>query len=348
MLGLDKRKTTSVKWGAAGLLTLSLLLSACGNADEPAGNGAGAGEASPAATAAASPAASAAAAASPAAEQPAEKTVTDAMGHEVTVPASPKRILASYLEDHLVTLGVTPVAQWSVANGIQDYLGEHLKDVPTVGYDLPTEAVLSHQPDFIIVGSEGTVQNGHYDQLNKIAPTYVIGDETTKDWRKTLLTVGDLLNMKEKAEQAIKDYDQKAAEAKEKLSGAVGQESAAVLWLVKKNFFIVDETQSSGAVLYGDLGMTQPNLVTEIPAETKASWNPVSLEKLAELTADHIFLVNSDKAGNAEILNSPIWKGIPAVKAGHVYEMESKGSWLYSGATANAMTIDAVLKILVK
>ncbi|QSF42544.1 iron-hydroxamate ABC transporter substrate-binding protein [Paenibacillus tianjinensis] len=340
MFLFDPKKSGSRKLVLAGLLMMTVLLSACGNNNN--GN---------AANSSAAPAATAETTTAPAetAAPAAEKTVTDAMGHKVTVPANPQRVLGSYLEDYLVTLGVTPVAQWSVSNGIQDYLSDALKDVPTISYDLPLEAVTSFAPDFHIVQSEGSVQNGLYDQLNKIAPTYVLGDEISKDWRKTLLTIGDLLNKTPEAEQAIAEYDQKAAEAKEKITASFGgDKSVAILWLVQKSFFIVDETRSSGAVLYGDLGLKLPNLVTEIPADSRATWNPISLEKLAELSADHIFLVNSDKTEASEILNGPIWKGIPAVKAGNVTELSASGSWLYSGAYANSKTIDDVLSALVK
>ncbi|WP_410511096.1 iron-hydroxamate ABC transporter substrate-binding protein [Paenibacillus sp. BR2-3] len=341
MFSLNKKRWGSMRFALIGLMVMMVFLSACGNNNT--GNSANTG-----AEATGQPTAEATAEPEQTTAPAVEKTVTDGMGHKVTVPANPQRVLASYVEDPVVSLGVTPVAQWSVPNGIQDYLSDKLKEVPTISYDLPLEAVISFAPDFIIVGSEADVQNGKYDQLNKIAPTYVIGDEIYKDWRKTLLKVGELLNKTAEAEQAIQDYDQKAVDAKEKITGAIGQESAAILWLVQKNFYIVDETRSSGAVLYNDLGITLPNLVTEIPAEKRATWNPISLEKLSELTADHIFLVNSDKAEGSDIINSAIWKGIPAVKAGNVYELSSTSSWLYSGATAGSKTIDDVLKFLVK
>ena len=58
-----------------------------------------------------------------------ERTLTDAMGHEVEIPANPQHIIASYLEDNLVALGITPVAQWSVNDGagIQNYLARLFK-----------------------------------------------------------------------------------------------------------------------------------------------------------------------------------------------------------------------------
>ncbi|QUL52363.1 ABC transporter substrate-binding protein [Paenibacillus tritici] len=332
----------SVKLAVAGLLTTTLLLSACGNNNSNAGGNGAAATTAPSATveATAAPAESAAPAV--------DKTVTDAMGHKVTIPANPQRVIASYLEDYLVALGVTPVAQWSTKNGTQDYLAAELNDVPPISYDLPLEAVTGFAPDFHIVQSEGTVQNGLYDQLNKIAPTYVLGDEVSSDWRAALLKIGELLNKTPEAEKAIADYEQKAASAKAAVSAAIGDDSVAILWLVSKNFFIVDETRSSGAVMYGDLGVKLPNLVTEIPAESRAPWNPISLEKLSELTAEHIILVNSDKAGGAEITEGAVWKGIPAVKAGNVHEFSADTSWLYSGPIANSKTIDDILSSFVK
>lgn len=281
--------------------------------------------------------------------QPQEKVMTDAMGHQVKIPANPQKVLASYLEDHLTALGVKPVAQWSVANGIQEYLQSDLKGIPTISYDLPVESVLSLSPDLILIGSETQVQKGLYEQYSKIAPTYVLGDAVNKDWRQALTKIGEILNKSDEAKKVISDYDAKAQEAKAKISGAIGNKTAAILWLTQKNFYLVDQTVSSGAVLYGDLGIQPPNLVTDIPEDKRASWNPVTLEKLADLKADYIFLVNSDKGQGADdTLNSAIWKGIPAVKAGHVFEISKAKSWLYSGAIAGDQIIDDAVKYLVK
>lgn len=103
-----------------------------------------------------------------------------------------------------------------------------------------------------------------------------------------------------------------------------------MLWLVSKNFYLVDETRSSGAMLYKDLGLKPPNLLSDLPEGSKAVWNPISLEKLATLNADYVFLVNSDKNAGEDSLKDPVWQGIPAVKNGHVFEIPSTSSWLYS------------------
>ncbi|WP_373229035.1 ABC transporter substrate-binding protein [Cohnella sp.] len=325
-----------------GLVVMSLWLGACGNNEA---------NITPAATSAAKPAeetVSPSASASASSEAAVEKTLTDGVGNEVKIPANPQRIIAAYLEDHLIALGIKPVAQWSVANGVQDYLIEGLNGVPNIPYDLPFEAVTSFEPDLIIMGSGANVEGDKYKQYSQIAPTYTIGDQINNDWRQALLKIGEVLNKSEEAQKVLNDYEVKAAAAKEKLTNAVGTQSAAAVWLVQKNFFIVSEKLSSGAVLYKDLGMAIPKIVEEISKTSESNWNPISLEQLALLDADHLFLINSDVSTGSESLKDPVWQGIPAVKNGNLYEYSNTTSWLYTGTIANSQIIDDVLESVVK
>ena len=279
-------------------------------------------------------------------EAPVELTLTDAAGVEVTIPAEPQHVLASYLEDYLVALDVKPVAQWSVANGTLEYLDEELDGIPAIPHDLPLEVVNSVSPDFIILGDDMQAAEGKQTELAKIAPTFLLGSDTVKDWRQTLTKIGELLQREDQAAAVLEAYDAKAAEAKTAIDAAVPGESAAILWLVSQTFYLVDETVASGSVLYGDLGLTPPNLVTDIPEENRNSWNPVSMEVLADLDADHIFLINSDGA-DSETLNSAVWENLPAVKAEHVYELPARSSWLYSGPIAGQKIMDDTVEKLV-
>lgn len=278
------------------------------------------------------------------------RTVTDAMGNEVTIPANPERVLASYLEDNLVALGVKPVAQWSVNDGqsIQGYLQGDLEGIPTIPHDLPFEAVQEMNPDLIIMDSASMVEGGKYEQYNQIAPTYVIGTEMNNDWRDELVRVGQVLGKEDQAKQVLADYDAKAKEAKATIEEKVGTPSVAAVWLVGGKFFMVSETLSSGAVMYGDLGLKVPDVVKEISASATGNWSEISLEKLAELDAEHLFLINSDTASDSSPLSNALWESVPAVKAGNVYEFSPDASWLYTGAIANGQIIDDILKSLVK
>ncbi|WP_244316054.1 AraC family transcriptional regulator [Paenibacillus brasilensis] len=315
------------------LLSFTLLLSACS------------GTSSPAATEGTSQGSN-----NTAAEQTSqERVLKDALGHEVKVPAQPQRVIASYLEDHLVALGVKPVAQWSVGkNSVQGYLQKELKDVPTIASDLPFEAVLNFKPDLIIMDSASMVEGDKYNQYSKIAPTYVVGSNMNNDWRQELLTVGEVLNKSSEAKQALSSYDKKAAEAKAKLSQTIGQKTVAALWVTDKNVYVVNQSLSSGDVLYKDLGFKIPQVVQEISKTAKANWSNLSLEKLAELDADYVFIVNSKNVSKEDIIKDPVWAGIPAVKAGHVYDFGKDSSWLYTGTIANGQMIDDVLKSVIQ
>ncbi|WP_018750107.1 ABC transporter substrate-binding protein [Paenibacillus sanguinis] len=285
----------------------------------------------------------------PADSEAAEREVTDGLGNKVAVPAHPQRVLASYLEDHLVALGVTPVAQWSIGDGtsLQAYLQDSLKDVPPVPFDLPFEAVMSFDPDLIILDSADMATGDKYEQYSKIAPTYVVGAEQNNDWRKELLVIGDVLNKSEEAQKALDEYEAKATQAKESIQQKLGDVSAAVIWMTEKNNFIVNEKLSSGDVIYSDLGMKVPAQVHEISKAAEANWNPISKEVLAELEADYLFIINDTSMTKEQMQADPIWSGIPAVKNGHVYENARDSSWLYTGVVANSRIIDDILNSIV-
>lgn len=283
-------------------------------------------------------------------DQATDRTLTDAMGNEVTVPTNPQKVIATYLEDNLVALGIKPVAQWSVNDGasIQGYLQGDLEGVPTIPHDLPFEAVQKFSPDLMIMDSASMVEGGKYEQYSKIAPTYVIGTEVNNDWRDELLRVGEVFGKKDEAQKVLDDYETKAKEAKAKIEEKVGTPSAAAIWLVGGSFFMVSDNLSSGAVMYQDLGLQVPDVVKEISASGESNWNAVSLEKLVELDAEYLFLINSDTGSGSSVLSDNLWKSIPAVKAGNVYEFSPDEAWLYTGAIANGQIIDHILNSIVK
>lgn len=268
-------------------------------------------------------------------------TLTDTLGHSVEIPNQPKRIIGSYLEDYLVALGETPVAQWTVGSGsIQDYLQDDLKDVPTISYDLPYENVLSFEPDLLLISSSATVEGGKYEQYSKIAPTYVVKNGTDVTWEEQLQDIGKVLNKEDKAEEIIKDYQEYAKETREELSDKIEGKTAAVLWVTNNSAFMVSENRSSGRIVYEDLQFGVPPLVEEVSKEATSDWSAVSSEKLAELDADYIILVNSDE--QAAMFNEPTWQNLKAVKADQVFEFGPTSSWLYNGPIASRQMIDDI------
>lgn len=268
-------------------------------------------------------------------------TFTDAMGNEVTVPENPQRVIGSYLEDYLVALGVTPVAQWTVGNDSdQAYLQDKLAEVPRINYDLPFEDVLSFEPDLLLMDSNSMVEGDKYDQYSKIAPTYVVTNGEDVTWRERLTDIAKVLHKEEQAAQVEADYDELVAATKETYADQIQGKSIAVLWVVNNSVFMVSETKSSGQLLYHELGFKVPSLVLEISESATADWSAVSLEKLAELDADYLILVNSDKG--ADFFSEQVWQNLDAVKNNRLWEFGPESSWLYNGPIAYTKMIEDI------
>ncbi|MGG5358217.1 MULTISPECIES: iron-hydroxamate ABC transporter substrate-binding protein [unclassified Enterococcus] len=268
-------------------------------------------------------------------------TVTDTLGNKVEIPDHPKRIIGSYLEDYLVALDEKPVAQWTVGSGsIQHYLQDKLEGVPTISYDLPYEKVLSFEPDLLLISSSATVEGGKYEQYSKIAPTYVVKNGNDVTWEEQLTDIGKALDKEDQAKEIISDYNSFAKETREELADKIDGKSAAILWVTNNSAFMVSENRSSGRIVYGDLKFETPALVNEITQSATSDWSAVSSEKLAELDADYIILVNSDK--DAAMFNEPVWQNLKAVKENHVLEFGPESSWLYNGPIASKKMIEDI------
>lgn len=147
-------------------------------------------------------------------------TVKDELGHELTIPAKPGKVFAPVMEDSLLSLGIKPAMQWSNGVSPQEYLQDQLGSVPQISFAGGTpsfEVILESQPDLIILHNSYSAENGAYEKYAKIAPTYVFKSAST-DLNSSVGTLGKLLGVEDKAEQALKNYADKAADAKAKLA----------------------------------------------------------------------------------------------------------------------------------
>ena len=275
-------------------------------------------------------------------------TVTDAYG-EVTIPANPKRILASYLEDSLVALDTLPVAQWAIGTSIQDYLQDSLSGVPTIEWNMPLEQAIEFEPDLIIFSSPSAVPTGQLEEYKKIAPVYVFTEEDSADWRKQIEVMGEILNKSDEAAKLLENYEANAKLASEEIKAAIGDESVAAMWVTGGQYFLLEKDRFAANVLYEDLGLTQPQFIQNMPAAADATWSPISLEALADLDADHVFILASEGEAGVETLeNSSVWQGTPAAQNNGVHIIKYDGSWTTNGMIASEKVIETLKETLIK
>ncbi|AYB43105.1 ABC transporter substrate-binding protein [Paenibacillus lautus] len=271
-----------------------------------------------------------------------ERTVTDELGHEVKIPAEVNKVFAPNMEDSLLKLGVKPVAQWANGKLGHSYLQEELDGIPLIDFSggLPSpEALMSYEPDLIVLHTETYAADGTYEKYAKIAPTYVFKN-ASGNVEKSLSTLGDLLGKASEAETALKNYQQKASEAKAKLSSVVGDKNVAIIRFAPRGVSLMGGNYLCGYVIHQDLGLGKSKLV-----ENENAAN-LSLEILPQLDADYIFVINAYDQGTErmkEMTESPIWKGMPAVKNGQVYEADNE-YWLGSGLIAYEKIVDDVVR----
>lgn len=271
-----------------------------------------------------------------------ERTVTDELGHEVKIPAEVNKVFAPNMEDSLLKLGVKPVAQWANGKLGHSYLQEELDGIPLIDFSggLPSpEALMSYEPDLIVLHTETYAADGTYEKYAKIAPTYVFKN-ASGNVEKSLTTLGDLLGKAPEAETALQNYQQKASEAKAKLSSVVGDKNVAIIRFAPRGVSLMGGNYLCGYVIHQDLGLGKSKLV-----ENENAAN-LSLEILPQLDADYIFVINAYDQGTErmkEMTESPIWKGMPAVKNGQVYEADNE-YWLGSGLIAYEKIVDDVVR----
>ena len=275
------------------------------------------------------------------------RTVEDEFG-EVEVPAKPQRVAAIYLEDYLTALEVKPVVQWyHPAWGKQDYLKLNAPEFDITG---SMEALLQAKPDLIIV--DGAADKAKYEEYSKIAPTYRLKEEIITDPQAIVKTIADVLNIPDKADEIVNNYQQRITTLKAELDKSVGDETVAVVRLnvADKTLALFGVKNRYTGYIYTEAGLTPHPLARDMMEFQEV----LSEEAIPKLDADHIILFPSNGAWESEEnqdaikwLDSTLWNTVPAVKNGNVY-IADRTYWQSGAITANLLKYDDLEKWFVK
>ncbi|AVK86564.1 ferrichrome ABC transporter substrate-binding protein [Lysinibacillus sp. B2A1] len=275
------------------------------------------------------------------------RTVEDEFG-EVEIPAKPQRVSAIYLEDYLTALEVKPVVQWyHPAWGKQDYLK---LDAPEFDITGSMEALLQAKPDLIIV--DGAADKAKYEEYSKIAPTYRLKEEILADPQAIVKAIADVLNIPDKADEIVNNYQQRITTLKTELDKSVGDETVAVVRLniADKTLALFGVKNRYSGYIYTEAGLTPHPLARDMTEFHEV----LSEEAIPKLDADHIILFPSNGTWESEEnqdaikwLDSTLWKTVPAVKNGNVY-IADRTYWQSGAITANLLKYDDLEKWFVK
>ena len=247
-------------------------------------------------------------------------TIKDAKG-EFTLDKTPSRVVAleySFV-DALAQVGVSPVgvADDNKVDRILPQVREKIAAWQSVGTrSQPSlEVIASLKPDLII--ADPSRHTAVFEELKKIAPT-VMFDSRHKSYQENLETA-----------QKIGDLVGKSAEMKAKIN-----EHNDYIANIAKNLGVQGKKASFGTSredkfnIQNDNGYVGSFLTTLGFAPTKLNSDQafveINLEQLVMEKPEYLFIAHyRDESIARKWEAEPLWKAIPAVKANHVYSVDS-------------------------
>ncbi|CAI6041544.1 ABC transporter substrate-binding protein [Cohnella sp. JJ-181] len=321
-----------------GLLLLIVFTGACSNnaTVNPSSSGSASSlPAGEAATPSASPAGS------PASSGAAARTVTDAKGRKVEIPAEPKRIVYVGSDPgDLLALGVRPVGASLSVIGTQVAYGNQLQDIADVGYPANLEKVTAQNPDLIIYNDW---DEQRLPPLEKIAPTVAIGENGGFD---RMREIAGVLGKEAEADAYLTAYDEKVKRTKDLLaqSGKQGR-SATVLLMMGKLMYVMGH-QGLSVSLYDALGYAPPAKVQTL-IDSDERFAEISVEVMSDYIGDELYILKDEeeetKAQAEALFTSSLWKSLPAVKNGQVHAMDSQ--WNFDDPITRTMLLDELQRL---
>ena len=247
-------------------------------------------------------------------------TVKDAKG-EFTLDKTPSRVVAleySFV-DALAQVGVSPVgvADDNKVDRILPQVREKIAAWQSVGTrSQPSlEVIASLKPDLII--ADPSRHTAVFEELKKIAPT-VMFDSRHESYQENLETA-----------QKIGDLVGKSAEMKAKIN-----EHNDYIANIAKNLGVQGKKASFGTSredkfnIQNDNGYVGSFLTTLGFAPTKLNSDQafveINLEQLVMEKPEYLFIAHyRDESIARKWEAEPLWKATPAVKANHVYSVDS-------------------------
>ncbi len=293
------------------------------------------------------------------------RTITDAKGTQVTLPAKPVRVLplSEPTLDATIALGLKPIATTAGRgqNAIPAYLQPRAKGIESVGgLGTPNlEQVAQLAPDVILLDGTAFQDAAVIDKLRKIAPTVFVS-KTGQDWRTAFEGTADALGRASEGADVLAAYDQHVNETKLAIAPRVDETVSVVRWAGIGLPAVLMKELCSGRVLT-DLGLPRPEFQDEMgPGHTV----PVSLEELEKIDGDWIFFgalggggvdaggvdtpadVESARDAIETARETPGFSRLKAVQANHVVPVDGSAWTSAGGPIAANVIVDDVARNL--
>ena len=271
-----------------------------------------------------------------------ETTVATLYG-DVEVPADPQRVitLAEPALDVALAVDVTPVGTTASRGGDKApaYLGDEAADIPVVAtvQEPNLEAILEAEPDVILAAAG--LEQAQYDALSQIAPTIVPERPARGEWEAPLHTYAEALGADDALTEALDAIDERTAALA--ADGALEGSTAVIRWMA--NGPVLMNSTNMPGVLLTDAGASALQTATDLGDRTHS--DPLSLENLAQVDADRLFLAAFGADGESaldEASSQPAFTRLKAVTSGNAEEVDGSVWSSASGPIAADLVLDDI------
>ncbi|KAF6580504.1 MULTISPECIES: ABC transporter substrate-binding protein [Paenibacillus] len=271
---------------------------------------------------------------------PTTREYTDFQKRKVAIPVNPQKIVYVGSDPgDLLALGVRPAgASLSVIQS-QIVYADLTKDIIDIGSPVNLEKLTMLKPDLILFDNWDVKT---IDTLAKIASTVVLNSELATFER--MQELGKLLGKTKEADRFKTLYDEKAKQMKAKLDVDIKPgETATVLLVMGDNLYVMGH-QGISVSLYDMLGFIPAHKVQTDLIDKKERFATISSEVLPSFIGDELFILSDQSeetiATTRNLMNSEVWKTIPAVQNKRVYTLDS--SWNFDDAITRERLLEQI------
>ncbi|WP_031081357.1 ABC transporter substrate-binding protein [Streptomyces sp. NRRL WC-3549] len=285
---------------------------------------------------------------------------------KITIPAEPKRVVATgYAVPALIEADapLVGISSWKRGEPMmsEEDLAAYKKLTKVAGEQAAEtnyEAIAEVEPDLIVIGVPAPVL-GDIDvkRLESIAPVVAIGPTVPSAWRELSRKQADAAGALDKFDAGQKAYEVKAAELKNKYKDVLPQLKLGHVGAygeVAKGTFQREFNGSWGTNVAEDLGATYYGKVKEAGEGSRSVSEYPSIEELPAAFGEADVLtysVNADGSVSEAVryvLDSKLWKNLPAVKAGKTFPIRYTEAATYGQAVKTLDAVDTSLAPLLK
>lgn len=271
-------------------------------------------------------------------------TVTDRNG-EKKVPKNPKRVVVLDYGalDTMKAINKEPVGvpKQNLPNYLSMYKDDKYTDIGGVK-EFNMEKINELKPDLIII--EGR-QASYYDELNKIAPTILLGTDGTDHFgslEKNAKVIASIYGVEDEVEGKIKDLNARAEKVAKKVKA--GNKNALVTMVSEGNISAFGKG-SRYSVIYDKFGFKPIDNI-----EVSKHGKNISSEYIVSKNPEYIFVVDrgvivGDKKPARDVVENELTRSTKAYKDGNIIYLDAQ-VWYLGGC--GLMSTDLMIKEMEK